>query len=52
MLLRILTMKKFWQLAAIMTLAAIPILVYATKQSDEKQYHPHAGDDPDIFDQD
>ena len=51
MLFRLLTTKKFWQLAAIVTLAAIPILVYATKQQEVKEYHPRAGDEPDIFDQ-
>jgi len=50
MLLRILTTPKFWQLAAIVTLAAIPIIVLTGKQTVQKTYRPDPVDDSDIFD--
>ena len=50
MLIKILTMKKFWQLAALVALAAIPLIVLAGKQADNKHYSPEPGDDSDMFD--
>jgi hypothetical protein len=50
MLFKILTMKKFWQLAVLVTIAAIPIILLAGKHSDSSPCTPGAGDEPEILD--
>ena len=43
-------MKKFWKVAAIVALAAIPLIIMGKKKPAERQYVPESGDDSDIFD--
>jgi hypothetical protein len=43
-------MKKFWKVAAIVALAAIPLIIIGKKKAAERQYVPESGDESDIFD--
>ena len=43
-------MKKFWKVAALVALAAIPLIIMGKKRSAERQYVPESGDESDIFD--
>ena len=42
-------MNKFWKVAALVALAAIPLIILGTKKADEKGVVPESGDDSDIF---
>ncbi|HUI11031.1 MAG TPA: hypothetical protein VL221_11935 [Bacteroidota bacterium] len=42
-------MKNFWKVAAIVALAAIPLIILGKKKADEKGVVPESGDDSDIF---
>jgi len=44
------TMKNFWKVAALVALAAIPLIILGKKKADEKGVVPESGDDSDIFD--
>jgi hypothetical protein len=50
MLIKLLTTKRFWQLAVLVTVAAIPIILLAGKHDDSSRYIPESGDDSDLFD--
>jgi len=43
-------MKNFWKVAALVALAAIPLIIFGKKKADEKGVVPVSGDDADIFD--
>lgn len=43
-------MRKFWKVAAIVALAAIPLIIMGKKKGAGKQYLPESGDEGDIFD--
>ena len=51
MMIRILLMKKFWQMAAFVAIAAIPLIILGKKKADEGGLVPESGDESDIFDQ-
>ncbi len=51
MMIRILLMKKFWQVAAFVAIAAIPLIILGKKKADEGGLVPESGDESDIFDQ-
>ena len=51
MVVRILLMKKFWKVAAVVALAAIPLIILGKKNADGNGLIPESGDDSDIFDQ-
>jgi hypothetical protein len=42
-------MKKFWKVAALVALAAIPLIILGKKKADEKGVVPVSGDESDIF---
>jgi hypothetical protein len=46
----ILSMKKFWKVAAIVAVAAIPIIILGRRKTDEKALISGLEDDSDIFD--
>jgi hypothetical protein len=50
MVIKLLTTTKFWQLAVLVTVAAIPIILLAGKHADNSRYIPESGDDSDLFD--
>jgi hypothetical protein len=43
-------MKKFWKVAALVALAAIPLIILGKKKEDERGVVPESGDASDIFD--
>jgi hypothetical protein len=43
-------MKKFWKVAALVALAAIPLIILGKKKDDERGIVPESGDSSDIFD--
>lgn len=43
-------MKKFWKVAAIVALAAIPLIIIGKKKPVDIRYIPESGDESDIFD--
>ncbi len=43
-------MKKFWKVAAIVALAAIPLIILGKKKVDGKGVVPESGEESDIFD--
>jgi hypothetical protein len=43
-------MKNFWKVAALVALAAIPLIILGRKKDDEKGVIPESGDTSDIFD--
>ena len=43
-------MKKFWKVAALVALAAIPLIILGKKKADERGIVPESGEDSDIFD--
>jgi hypothetical protein len=49
MLLKIVSTKDFWKLAALVALVAVPLIFVARKTSNEKNAVPIAGDDSDLF---
>jgi hypothetical protein len=51
MMIRILSMKKFWTVAAFVAIAAIPLIILGKKKGDERGLIPESGDESDIFDQ-
>jgi hypothetical protein len=40
---------KFWKVAALIALAAIPLLLIGKKKIEEKGFQPESGDVNDIF---
>ena len=42
-------MKNFWKVAALVALAAIPLIILGRKKDDEKGVVPESGDPSDIF---
>ncbi len=42
-------MKNIWKVAALVALAAIPLILLGRKKADEKGVVPESGDDSDIF---
>lgn len=46
---KILSTKKFWKVAAVVALVAIPVIVLAKLKTDEKGLVPESGDGSDIF---
>ena len=42
-------MKNLWKVAALVALAAIPLILLGRKKVDEKTVVPQAGDDSNIF---
>jgi hypothetical protein len=42
-------MNKFWKVAALVALAAIPLIILGRKKADEKGVVPESGDESDIF---
>jgi len=44
-------MKKLWKVAALVALAAIPLIILGKKKVDEKAVIPESGDESDIFEQ-
>jgi hypothetical protein len=43
-------MNKFWKVAALVALAAIPLIIMGKKKPVEKEFLPESGDSSDIFD--
>lgn len=43
-------MNKFWKVAALVALAAIPLIIMGKKKPAEKEFLPESGDSSDIFD--
>jgi hypothetical protein len=43
-------MNKLWKVAALVALAAIPLILLGRKKADEKGIVPESGDESDIFD--
>jgi hypothetical protein len=43
-------MKKFWKVAAIVAIAAIPLIILGKKKVDAKGVVPESGDESNIFD--
>jgi hypothetical protein len=43
-------MNKIWKVAALVALAAIPLILLGRKKADEKGIVPESGDESDIFD--
>jgi len=43
-------MNKLWKVAALVALAAIPLILLGRKKADEKGIVPVSGDESDIFD--
>jgi hypothetical protein len=42
-------MKNFWKVAALVALAAIPLIILGKKKEDERGVVPESGDSSDIF---
>jgi hypothetical protein len=42
-------MNKLWKVAALVALAAIPLILLGRKKADEKGIVPESGDESDIF---
>ena len=42
-------MNKLWKVAALVELAAIPLILLGKKKADEKGIVPESGDESDIF---
>jgi len=42
-------MNKLWKVAALLALAAIPLILLGRKKADEKGIVPVSGDESDIF---
>jgi hypothetical protein len=42
-------MNKLWKVAALVALAAIPLILLGRKKTDEKGIVPVSGDESDIF---
>ncbi len=42
-------MNKLWKVAALVALAAIPLILLGKKKADEKGIVPESGDESDIF---
>lgn len=42
-------MNKIWKVAALVALAAIPLIILGKKKADERGVVPESGDDSDIF---
>jgi len=42
-------MNKIWKVAALVALAAIPLILLGKKKADEKGIVPESGDESDIF---
>ncbi len=42
-------MNKLWKVAALVALAAIPLILLGRKKADEKGVVPVSGDESDIF---
>jgi hypothetical protein len=51
MAIRTLSMRKFWKMAAVVALAAIPLIILGKKKADERGLVPESGEESDIFDQ-
>jgi len=45
-------MNKFWKVAALVAIAAIPLIILGRKKADEKSIVPESGDESDIFERD
>lgn len=43
-------MSKFWKVAALVALAAIPLIIIGKRKAEDKQFVPESGDSSDIFD--
>lgn len=43
-------MNKLWKVAALVALAAIPLILLGRKKADEKGIVPVSGEESDIFD--
>ncbi|MEW6510755.1 MAG: hypothetical protein AB1428_07315 [Bacteroidota bacterium] len=44
-------MNRFWKVATLVALVAIPLIIMGKKKAAEVEYVPEAGDSSDIFDQ-
>jgi hypothetical protein len=51
MLIKSFSMKRFWKLAALIVVAAVPLILLAKKRGDEKGLVPESGDEPDLYGQ-
>jgi hypothetical protein len=43
-------MSKFWKVAVLVALAAIPLIIMGKKKPADTEYIPESGDSSDIFD--
>jgi hypothetical protein len=49
MAVEMLSMNKIWKVVALISLAAIPLILLAKKQTGDSGLVPESGDDSDIF---
>lgn len=49
MAVEMLSMSRIWKVVALISLAAIPLIILAKKQTGDNGLVPESGDDSDIF---